>query len=199
MQTAAITTASRRTALHCESLEDRAVPATAGVFAGTLFVAGTNDDDRIRVFQDGDTIRVLDGTLPIGTFDLATITAIAVATGDGNDAVIIDPQITQPATITGTSGVNKFVGGGGATTFVGGPERDVFIGSNNANSFNANGGQNDIYKVKSADVVFPNPGDRFLAALPPGAAPDALDHLGGLPDRPLAHGPQAVDPRAADA
>jgi uncharacterized protein GlcG (DUF336 family) len=170
MDTADTQRRSRRTILRGESLEDRALPTTATVFASTLNIAGTAGDDRIRVFSDGNLVHVLEGTVEIGAFDPATFTAIAIATGNGHDVVIIDPQVTQPATIIGASGRNKFVGGGGATTFLGGPDRDIVFGSNNANTFNAGGGGNDIYKVKPADVVVPNAGDRLLAALPPGAA-----------------------------
>jgi uncharacterized protein GlcG (DUF336 family) len=157
-----------RRRLTCEQLEDRAVPATVALAAGVLTINGTAGDDRIRVFTDGSAIRVLDGTVEIGAFSPGAVTSIVVNSGAGNDAVIIDPNLSQPVTFTDPADRNKFAAGGGAATFNGGSGRDVFFGSNLANSFNGDGGANDIYSALPTDVIFANPGDRLLVALPPG-------------------------------
>ncbi len=175
MHTAEFRSAQRRTKLDCETLEDRAVPATVALAGGTLTVTGTPGDDRIRVFSDGGAIRVLDGTAQIGVFAPGAVTAIAVNTDGGNDVVIIDPNLTQPVALTGGDGTNKLVAGGGAATFLGGPGRDFLFGGSGANTFNGGGGSNDLFKVKPADTIVPNPGDRLIAAIPPGttvAAPE---------------------------
>ena len=175
MHTADFRSAQRRATLGCESLEDRAVPATVALAGGVLTVTGTPGDDRIRVFTDGAAVRVLDGTVPIGAFAPAAVVAIAVNTGGGNDVVIIDPNLTQSVALDGGAGTNKLVAGGGAATLTGGPGRDFLFGGRAANTFNGGGGFNDLFKVKPTDVVVPNPGDRLIAALPPGttiAAPE---------------------------
>ncbi|MBM3980387.1 MAG: heme-binding protein [Planctomycetes bacterium] len=169
-------TDSRRTPLEVEALEERAVPATAALAAGTLTVTGTPDNDRVRVFTDGTTVRVLDGTQEIGAFAAGGVTAIDVNGGAGNDTILIDPNLFQQATINGATGDNKLVAGGGLSTLLAGGGRDVLFGSNSPNTFNADGGVNDLYRVKPGDVVFPNAGDRLLPAFPPGtvvAAPQA--------------------------
>src|SRR5690349_15935762 len=106
-----------RRRLACEQLEDRAVPATVALAAGVLTINGTAGDDRIRVFTDGSAIRVLDGTVEIGAFSPASVTSIVVNSGAGNDAVIIDPNLSQPVTFTDPADRNKFVAGGGAANF----------------------------------------------------------------------------------
>jgi uncharacterized protein GlcG (DUF336 family) len=169
MHTGDFRRALRRPALQCEKLEERAVPATATLAGGTLTVTGTADDDRIRIFTDGATIHVLDGTAEIGAFDPTTVTAITVNTDDGNNAVIIDPNLTQPVTLNGGNGTNKLVGGGGTNLLNGGAGRDTLFGGNTANTFNGAGGTNDLYNVQPTDTVIPGTDDRVLAALPVGA------------------------------
>ncbi|MCI0700186.1 MAG: hypothetical protein L0241_03765, partial [Planctomycetia bacterium] len=160
----------RLNALECESLEDRALPATAVLAAGVLTVTGDPDDDRIRIFADGANLRILDETVEIGAFASGAVTSIVVNGGTGNDAIIIDPVITQPTTIDGDGGDNKLVAGGGPTTLLAGAGNDAFFGGPSADTFNADGGFNDLYKVMPTDTVVPNPGDQLLVALPPGAA-----------------------------
>lgn len=161
--------AQRRTTLQCESLEDRALLATAALAGGVLTVTGTPGDDRIRILSDGANLRVLDGSVDIGAFASAAVTAIAVSTGAGNDAVVIAPRVLQPATINVGNGTNKIVAGGGASTLLAGSGRDALFGGSNTNVFNGDGGVNDLFKVKPTDAVVPNAGDRILPAFPPGA------------------------------
>jgi hypothetical protein len=162
-----------RTALNCEALEERAVPATAVLAGGTLTVTGDPGNDRIRIVNDGTTLRVFDGTAEVEAFLPAEVANIVVITGTGNDVVIIDPNVTQPATINGDGGTNKLVAGGGDTGLVSGTGQDVFFGGAGANTFAADGGVNDLYKVKPSDAVAPGPADRLLVALPPGAGAPA--------------------------
>ncbi len=174
MHTATDRAAQRRTALHCEPLEDRALLATAALAAGVLTVVGTDGDDRIRIVNEGAALQVVDGTAVIGSFDPAAVTGIVVTTGAGNDAVVIAPSVAQPATITGGDGTNKLVAGGGPSALIAGAGDDALFGGSGTNVFDADGGANDIYKVKPTDVVVPNPGDRLLAAIPVGTAPPAV-------------------------
>ncbi len=148
--------------LHLERLEARDVPATAALVGSVLSVVGDPGADRIEVYRDGGQVVVRDGTVELGRFDSATVTAIGIDALDGNNKVVVDAAVDQPATIAGGAGRNVFDGGSTATTFLGGPGRDIFFGSPLANSYNGDGGVNDLYKVLPTDVVFPNPGDRVL-------------------------------------
>jgi uncharacterized protein GlcG (DUF336 family) len=158
-----------RTALTCEALEERAVPATAALAGGTLTVTGDPGGDRIRIINDGTALRVFDGTAQLGAFAPAAVTNIVVNTGTGDDVVVIDPNVTQPATINGDGGTNKLVAGGGNTGLISGGGQDVLFGGSAGNTFAADGGVNDLYNVKPTDAVVPGTAGRVLAALPPGA------------------------------
>lgn len=173
MFTATDRAAERRTTLRCEALEDRALPATAALAAGTLTVLGTPGDDRVRVFGDGTTLRVFDGTTEIGAFASAAVTGITVNTGDGRDTVLIAPNVAQPAIVNGGDGDNKLVAGAGVTTLIAGAGRDALFGGSGANTFSGDGGVNSLFEVKPTDTVIPGAGDRLLPALPAGAAAPA--------------------------
>lgn len=154
--------AHRRTSLQCESLEERALLATAALNAGVLTVTGTAGDDRIRILNDGAALRVLDSTVEIGAFTSPAVTAIVVTTGEGNDAVVLAPEVLQPATLLGGNGTNKIVAGAGASTLITGSGRDSLFAGSGATVLNGDGGFNDIFKVKAIDTVVPNAGDRLL-------------------------------------
>lgn len=164
MQTAETRCVSRRSLLKCEELEDRSVPATVSLTDGTLTITGTGSD-RIRVYTDGTTIHVLDGTVEIGAFAPSAVTAIQVNTPGGKSSAIIDPNLTQPTTFTDTGGNNKFAAGGGPATFSGGSGNDTYFGSQNTNVFNGGSGANNYFNVKTTDATTLNPNDRVLASL----------------------------------
>ena len=170
MFTATDRAAERRTVLQCEPLEDRAVPATAALAAGSLTVTGTAGADRIRIFSDGAALHVLDGSTEIGTFAVTAVTDITVNTAGGNDAVLIDPNVTQPAVLNGGDGNNKLVAGAGASTLISGAGQAALFGGAGVTTFSADGGTNALFNVKGTDTVVPNAGNRLLPALPRGAA-----------------------------
>ncbi|MFM8271642.1 MAG: hypothetical protein ACKODX_04825 [Gemmata sp.] len=143
------------------------MPATVALAGGVLTVSGTAADDRIRVVNDG-TLRVYDGTAEIGAFAPAAVASIVVNTLAGNDAVVVDPRVTQSAVINGGEGANKLVAGGGASVLTTGSGRDALFGGTGANTFDADGGFNDLYKVKPLDVVAAGAGNRVLVSVPDG-------------------------------
>jgi uncharacterized protein GlcG (DUF336 family) len=157
--------------LRVEELEDRSLWATA-VLAGTaLTVTGGPGDDRIRLYSDGTSLHVLEGTVDLGPFALSAVATIEVDTSPGaNDTVVVDPNLTQQLTLNGRGATNKLVAGGGLSTLIAGPGRNDLFGSQTAaNTFNAAGnGPNNLYEVRPTDVVFPNPADAILPNLPPG-------------------------------
>ena len=163
--------------LSCERLEARDVPAVAALAAGALTVFGTPGDDRITVARDGGDVVVLDGTAEVGRFAAAAVTSIAVAGGAGDDVIRVARTVTQPAALDGGDGNNKLVGGGGDTVLTAGGGNDALFGGAGANAFDADGGRNELYRVRPGDVAVPNPGDRLLPEANPdgtGAAQEVL-------------------------
>src|SRR5262245_66318010 len=108
--------------LHVEPLESREVPATASVGGGVLTVLGTPDRDRIDIYLNNGTAQlvVTESNLEIGRFASAGVGAIIVSGGAGDDVVRIAQDVTQPATILGGMGRDKFLGGSGNDSLSGG-------------------------------------------------------------------------------
>ncbi|MDY3559133.1 heme-binding protein [Gemmata sp. JC673] len=185
MHTATDRAALRRTTLWCEALEERALLATVSatgvgpdVGAGatpliSLTITGTDGDDRIRVFTEGGVLKVLDRTATIGAFPATQVANLVINTGAGNDAVVVDPTVTQPAVINGGEGANKLSAGGGNTTLNAGGTRNALFGGDGTNTFSGTGAVNALFKVKPTDTVLPGGGTFLLAALPRGAAAPA--------------------------
>jgi len=153
---------ARAAVLKCERLEPRDVPAVAALAGATLAVAGTPGDDRITIYRDGTDIVVLDGTAQIARVASAGVTSILVGGGDGNDAIRVAREVTQPTNIDGGNGNNKIVAGGGDAVLSAGTGNDTLFGGAGTNAFNADGGRNALLKVKPTDAVFPNAGDSRL-------------------------------------
>ncbi|HSQ58320.1 MAG TPA: hypothetical protein VLM40_21545, partial [Gemmata sp.] len=154
--------------LGCESLELRALPSSAVLAAGTLTITGTGTD-RIRIVQQGDNLRVLDGTEELGQFASAAVTSIAVDAGAGNDTVIVANNVLQPVTMNGDGGNDKLVAGAGAAALFGGAGNDELIGGLGGTSFNGDGGANDLLRVQTTDPIAAGAADRILLETQPAA------------------------------
>jgi Ca2+-binding RTX toxin-like protein len=121
-----------------EKLEERrllaATPAvvTATLGAdGTLVVTGTRraDDIGARLAASGsDQLSVSSHEVSIATFPLASVTAIRISGGGGNDLLTFVPGLTIPVTIFGDAGNDKIFGGGGDDSLNGGPGKDTLTG-----------------------------------------------------------------------
>ncbi|MBA4066460.1 MAG: hypothetical protein C0501_22665 [Isosphaera sp.] len=157
--------------LRCERLEDREVPAAAVLAAGTLTVTGTDAVDRIRVVRDGDALLVLDGSLQIGAFSNAAVTAIAVDVLGGNDSVVIGNTVTQPAAVEGGAGNDVLSAGGGFAALSGGPGDDTLIGGRGGASFAGGPGADRFLRVRPGETVLSDAADRSLVETPPAVTP----------------------------
>jgi uncharacterized protein GlcG (DUF336 family) len=160
--------------LTCDELEKREVPATAVVAAGLLTVSGTTGDDRITVFQSGADLVVWSGTLEVFRTPAAGVTNLLVLGFEGNDSIRISPTLNLPTQITGGSGNDKIVAGGGPTVMLGGPGNDNLYGGPSLNTFNGGVGTNTLIKVREADIVFANPGDKLLRDTLPAVVEEVL-------------------------
>ncbi len=128
-----------------------AVITGVGVVGNTLYVIGTDNDDRVTINQAGSVYKVHADFLATGNFrdvPLAGISRIVVQTGDGNDQVTISGGVTLPALIdggegddklNGGNGLNIILGGGGNDQINGGSARDILIGGTGADRIVGNG------------------------------------------------------------
>ncbi len=206
---------ARRTEAHfvtpcLERLESRnLLDATATLAGGLLTVTGgPGAYDRLMLNLDTATgqIVVRDFGVVQTVVPSAAVTAITVNLQAHNNRVIIDPGITQPATINGADGVNKLQAGGGATTLVGGsgvnrleggPANDTLIGGAGANTFAGNGGQNTLVGGPGTNFFFGTAGQdtvlssdpvhdhNFVGGTPPPANLNQFLGLSPSPQSPL--------------
>ena len=142
-----------RTLLEVECLETRDLMSATPSLVGTvLTITGSNGNDRIEVQRDlnADQLVVQDGDQVTGRFASAAVTQIIVNTLNGNDFVLIGPNIIQNAIINGGTGFQRFRTGGdvliyqgeGTATINGGAGDNQYIGSSNNNVFNGGTGFN---------------------------------------------------------
>jgi hypothetical protein len=135
-----------------------AVVSGAGLVDGTLYVIGTNGNDRIKIElvhhrhhhkSEGATLRVetrLNGGHWTSTdFNPAAVTRIVIFTGDGNDWVWIDQNVHINAFVVGGNGNDHFHGGGGYNVLVGGAGNDHLYGGGLGNILIGGAGQDQLY------------------------------------------------------
>ncbi len=187
---------ARRTGAHfvtprVERLESRDLPdATATLAGGLLTVTGSPGAyDRLTLTLNPSTSQIVVQEFGAvqAAFSATAVSAITVNLQAHNNRVIIDPNITQPATINGADGVNKLQAGGGPTTLVGGAgvnrleggaANDTLIGGAGANSFAGNGGQNTLVGGPGTNFFFGTAGQDVVLSSDP-----VHDHnfVGGTP------------------
>lgn len=132
----------------------------AQVVDGTLRVSGTPFADKIALrlsalVRNQLQVDAGDNGSADETFDLATIRAIDVEAGNGNDTVRIDDvngafTTTVATRIDGQNGDDTLIGGSGNEIFVGGRGDDVVDG---------NGGVDTAFLGKGDDTFIWDPGD----------------------------------------
>src|SRR5581483_3752469 len=107
---------ARPVRLQIEPLEARDVPTVAANLAGgVLSILGGPDRDRIDVTLDAAQARLVvrDHGRVVGSFASAAVASISIATGAGEDAVRVAPNVTQPTAIDGGADNDLLIAGGG--------------------------------------------------------------------------------------
>ena len=107
-----------------------AVTATLGS-DGILQVVGTKRADNISAglgASGSDQLSVTSHEFPIATFPLASVIAIQISGGGGNDLLMFVPGLDIPVTILGEAGNDIIYGGGGDDSLSGGAGRDSLFG-----------------------------------------------------------------------
>jgi Ca2+-binding RTX toxin-like protein len=132
----------------------------ATVTDGTLRISGSPRADKIVLrlsALDANQLQVDvgdDGSAD-KTFDIATLRAIDVEAGNGNDTVRIDEVngafTTRPAT--------RIDGGKGNDTLIGGSGNEIFVGGRGDDVVDGNGGADTAFLGKGNDTFIWDPGD----------------------------------------
>jgi len=132
----------------------------ATVTDGTLRISGSPRADKIVLrlsALDANQLQVDvgdDGSADF-TFDIATLRAIDVEAGNGNDTVRID-QVNGAFT---TRLATRIDGGNGDDTLIGGSGNEIFIGGRGDDVVDGNGGADTAFLGKGDDTFVWDPGD----------------------------------------
>ncbi|RIK73845.1 MAG: hypothetical protein DCC68_24210 [Planctomycetota bacterium] len=101
---------------------------TATLVDGVLRAGGGSGNDSVIVSRSGSTWNVsINGTTT--TFALATVNEIRIWGRDGNDSIIVDTNISIPATIDAGAGNDVVTGGNGSDLIFGGDGVDLLFGN----------------------------------------------------------------------
>jgi Ca2+-binding RTX toxin-like protein len=132
----------------------------ATVTDGTLRISGSPRADEIVLrlnAPDANQLQVDvgdDGSAD-ATFDVATLRAIDVEAGNGNDTVRID-QVNGAFT---TRLATRIDGGNGDDTLIGGSGNEIFVGGRGDDLVDGNGGADTAFLGKGNDTFVWDPGD----------------------------------------
>jgi Ca2+-binding RTX toxin-like protein len=130
-------------------------PVSATLTNGTLTIAGSRDDDHVKVdlTHGGTQVVVKTGGQVIGTFPAAMVGTIQFTGLAGNDHVVVSKHITATAILNGGAGDDVLIGGGGSNILLGGDGDDRLIGR---------GGRDILIGGTGQDVLKGGGGDDLL-------------------------------------
>lgn len=127
---------------------------TATLVDGVLRAGGGSGNDSVIVSRSGSTWNVsINGTTT--TFALATVNEIRIWGRDGNDSIIVDTNISIPATIDAGAGNDVVTGGNGNDLIFGGDGVDLLFG---------NGGNDMVIGGEGFDFVSGGAGHDVVVA-----------------------------------
>jgi uncharacterized protein YkwD len=128
---------SPRSRLAVTRLEDRTVPAvTASLVNGILTILGDGAANAITITAGNGQINVAN----VGMYSAASVRAITVDAGDGDDTITVGNSVTTPAVLFGGYGNDRITAGGGNTQVFGGLGNDVLTaGSGHATMYGGAG------------------------------------------------------------
>jgi uncharacterized protein YkwD len=139
-----------RAHLRCETLEDRAVPATANLTNGVLTIFGNSGQDNIQVNQSNGQLTV---SGIAGSYSTSQVRAIVVDTGDDADTITLSPSVTVESFLYGSSGNDTIQGGSGRNHIYGGNGNDVLRGGSASDELYGGAGSNTVTGPAGATVV----------------------------------------------
>jgi hypothetical protein len=114
------------------------------VVGDALIIDGTPNPDHILIKADqaSDGVRVVFDGLDLGSF--GPVARIVVRAGDGDDVVVVDPQVVLPARLEGGAGDDCLQGGSGPDQLFGEEGNDVLIGTPGRDALHGGPGSNRI-------------------------------------------------------
>jgi ELWxxDGT repeat protein len=104
---------------------------TATIINGDLIVRGTTGNDvlSVKVRTADGQVEVTSGRNSLGAFALSAITGkVAIDGLDGNDRLVVSPNVPRPSDLTGGSGNDTLTGGSADDTLTGGLGNDKLAG-----------------------------------------------------------------------
>jgi uncharacterized protein YkwD len=132
---------SPRSRLALTRLEDRTVPAvTASLVNGILTVLGDGAANAITITAGNGQINVAN----VGVYSAASVRAITVDAGDGDDTITVGNSVTAPAVLFGGYGNDRITAGGGNTQVFGGLGNDVLTAGSGRATMYGGAGSNSL-------------------------------------------------------
>jgi hypothetical protein len=148
--------------------------AAAGVVGGELIVVGSDGGDLINVVRSGTDLVVWANGVRLGQFAVPAA-GIVVDGGDGNDLIVLSPQIDTNAEIYGGAGNDLISGGSGNDRIFGEDGHDVLLGNLGNDQLDGGAGNDFLFGGLGNDVLIGGLGDDWLFGGP------GLDGLDGGP------------------
>jgi Ca2+-binding RTX toxin-like protein len=133
---------------------------------GTLLVLGGTSQDDALIFEryhPNDTIRAIHNGRVLASFPAAgVITRVAAVARAGNDDVVLDDELPQPAEFCGDAGDDSLFGSSGADYFKGGDGIDDLHGLAGADFLLGGGGNDVLFGDSGNDSLFGGAGNDVI-------------------------------------
>jgi hypothetical protein len=145
--------------------------AAAGVFNGELVVVGTDDGDLVNIVRSGSDLVVWANGVRLGQF-ADPVGGIVMDSGDGNDVILISPQVSLSTEVYAGAGNDLVSGGSGNDRIFGEGGLDVLLGNSGNDRLDGGDGDDFLFGGLGADVLLGGSGDDWLFG---GLGLDVLD------------------------
>jgi uncharacterized protein GlcG (DUF336 family) len=161
-----------------ELLESRELlSASATLSGGILSITGDNGRNHIEVAPNAaqSALVVRDFGVVVGQFNPNDVQSLDIVTGNGQNTVVIDKAVLQPAIVQLGNGNDIVYAGGGMTSVLGGTGSDKIYAGSAPDLLQSGSGKTQFFQVKTSDSLILQPGDQvFRASDPPttAATPD---------------------------
>ena len=123
----------------------------------TLQIEGTPNPDHIviRAGEASGTVRVVFNGKHLGSF--GPVARVLVQGGDGDDVLVVEPEIGLPVRLEGGTGDNCLQSGSGGDLLIGGPGNDVLIAGTGRPALDAGPGVNRVVVPQSMGELWVAP------------------------------------------